>query len=257
MGHIFVLAASKMEVDPVAKLFGVSDWRSDSTAGPITAGANTLEFFITGMGPKQAGKRATEIICHDPHSRTVEDPNSRRPDAVMVIGLCGGLTDSLSEMTIVTYSACVSAVNGGIPRPCTPQIYAPIAALLSARNVPCGSVIGITSPRIAVSRAEKLQLAETGAQVVDMESYEILLAAEKAGTPAAVVRVVSDSLDRKLPNLNLAINPDGSVNTGKAIRVMLGSPLLTARAYAASKRAARYLAGALRFVLSAELARTQ
>jgi len=257
MGHIFVLAASKMEADPVAKLFGVSDWRSDSTAGPITAGANTLEFFITGIGPKQAGKRAAEIICHDPHGRTPEDPERRRPDAVIVIGLCGGLTDSLPEMTIVTYSACVSVMNGGIPRPCTPQICTQITALLSARNVPCGSVIGITSPRIAVSRAEKLQLAQTGAQVVDMESYEILSAADKAGTPAAVVRVVSDSLDRNLPNLNLAINPDGSVNNGRAIRVMLGSPLLTARAYAATKRAARYLAGVLSFVLSADLSRTQ
>jgi hypothetical protein len=246
-----------MEVDPVAKLLGVSDWRSDSTAGPITAGANTLEFFITGIGPKQAGKRAAEIIGQDAHGGTAEHPESGRPDAVMVIGLCGGLTDSLPEMTIVTYSACVSAINGGNPRPCAPPIYERVSALLSARNVPCGSVIGITSPRIAVSRAEKLQLAQTGAQVVDMESYEILSAAHKAGTPAAVVRIVSDSLDRKLPDLNLAIKPDGSVNNGKAVRVMLGSPLLTVRAYAASKRAARHLASALGVVLTADLSQIQ
>jgi hypothetical protein len=85
-----------------------------------------------------------------------------------------------------------------------------------------------------------------------METYEILSAAHKSGIPVAVVRIVSDSLDRKLPDFNRALDPDGSINNGKALRVMLGSPVLTARAYAANKRAARHLADALRIVLSAD-----
>jgi hypothetical protein len=83
-----------------------------------------------------------------------------------------------------------------------------------------------------------------------METYEVLSAAHKFGVPAIVVRVVSDSLDRKLPDFNRALNPDGSVNNGMALRVMLGSPLLTVRAYLASTRAARHLAHALGPVLS-------
>jgi hypothetical protein len=85
-----------------------------------------------------------------------------------------------------------------------------------------------------------------------MESYDILMAAKECGVPATVVRVVSDSLDRRLPDFNRALNPDGSVNNGKALRVMLGSPLLTARAFTANKRAARHLANALSVVLSAD-----
>ena len=83
------------------------------------------------------------------------------------------------------------------------------------------------------------------------------LGAVFTGIPAAVVRVVSDSLDRKLPDFNRALNSDGSINNGKAFRVMLGSPLLTARAYAANKRAAQHLATALRVVLSADFPRLQ
>ncbi len=85
-------------------------------------------------------------------------------------------------------------------------------------------MVGVTSPRIAVSRNDKLELAQTGALVLDMESYEIISAAHKFGIRAMVVRVVSDSLDRQLPNFNRALNPDGTVNNGKALRVMLGSP---------------------------------
>src|SRR5579864_6813220 len=104
MSRMFVLAASKMEADPVARLLGVSRWNSGSHAGPITAGPNQLDFFITGMGPKQAGERAVKILAERAEPRPAGDQQSAKPGAVIVIGLCGGLTDSLPETTIVTYS---------------------------------------------------------------------------------------------------------------------------------------------------------
>lgn len=250
MSWIFVFAASKMEADPLARLLGVARWNSGSHAGPTTAGPNQLRFFITGIGPKRAGELASEILPSA--SRPARDQQNEKPDAAIVIGLCGGLTDLLPETAIVTYSSCLSAMNDGMLCPCAPQLSAQITALLNAQNVPCRSVIGITSPRIATTKDDKLRLARTGAQVVDMESYEILSAAHKSGVPATVVRVVSDSLDRRLPEFNRALNPDGSVNNGKALRVILGSPLLTARAFTANKRAARHLANALSVVLSSD-----
>jgi nucleoside phosphorylase len=249
-GGIFVFAASKMEADPLARRLGVSRWDSSSQAGPIAAGPNQLTFFITGIGPKLAGKRASEILLSA--SRPARDQQNEKPDAAIVIGVCGGLTELLPETTIVTYSSCLSTINEATFCPCAPQLYAQITALLNAQNVPCRSVIGITSPRVAINKDDKLRLARSGAQVVDMESYDILLAAQECGVPAAVVRVVSDSLDRRLPDFNRALNPDGSVNNRKALRVMLGSPLLTARAFTANKRAARHLANTLSVVLSAD-----
>lgn len=252
MSRIFILAASKTELDPLAKLMGVSRWSSNSHAGPISAGPNQLEFFISGIGPKQAREHAADILSPTAPSPNSGDRQKEKPDIAIVIGLCGGLTESLPETTIVNYSSCVNAVNGGKSSPCAADLSAKVTELLNGQNVPCQSVTGITSSRIAIRKEEKLQLARTGAQVVDMESYEILSAAHKAGVPAAVVRVVSDSLDRRLPDLNPALNADGSINKGKALLIMLGSPILTVRAIAANNRAARHLAKALSAVLSSD-----
>ena len=252
MSRIFILAASKTELDPLARLLGVSGWNSSTHAGPIAAGPNQIEFFITGIGPKQAAERASEILSGTAATRTGNDRQTEKPDSAIVIGLCGGLTDSLPETAIAVYSNCLTAMNGGSSCPSTPELSAQITALLNAQNVPCNPVTGITSPRIAITKEDKLRLAGTGAQVVDMESYAILSAARQAGVPATVVRVVSDSLDRKLPDLNPALNADGSINKGKALRIMLGSPILTARAISANNRAARHLAKALSAVLSAD-----
>ena len=192
MSWIFVFAASKMEADPLARLLGVSRWNSGSHAGPITAGPNQLRFFITGIGPKQAGEVASEILPSAP--RPARDQKNEKPDAAIVIGLCGGLTDLLPETTIVTYSSCLSAMNEGIVCPCAPQLTAQITALLNAQNVPCRSVIGITSPRIATTKDDKLRLARTGAQVVDMESYDMLLAV--GGVPYDTSELKQASLTR-------------------------------------------------------------
>jgi Phosphorylase superfamily len=236
----------------VARYLGVSRWASPSHAGPITAGPNHIEFFITGLGPKRAKESAAEILFSASEPQPASHPPHYKPDAVVVIGLCGGLTDSLPETAIAVYSNCLSAMNGGGSCPSSPELSAQITALLNTQNVPCSSVIGITSSQIAITKDDKLGLARAGAQVVDMESYAILSAARQAGVPATVVRVVSDSLDRQLPDLNPALNADGSINKGRALRIMLGSPLLTARAIAANNRAARHLAKALSVVLSAD-----
>ena len=236
----------------MARLVGVSRWDTPNHAGPITAGPNQLEFFITGMGPKQATERAVQILSRGRGPHSEGEQVGEVPDLAIVIGLCGSLTDSLEESAIVMYSSCLSAMNGGTSCSCAPELSDQVTALLNAQNVVCKSVLGVTSPRVAINRDDKLLLARTGAQVVDMESYGIVSAAHKLAVPATVVRVVSDSLDRKLPDFNRALNPDGSINNSMAFRVMLGSPLLTVRAYLAGTRATRHLATALRPILSAD-----
>ena len=244
-----------MEADPLARTLRVSRWNSATHAGPVTAGPNQLEFFITGMGPKQAAERAVQILSSGSDPQAHGERQGESPDAAIVIGLCGSLSNTLSESAIVMYSSCLSAMNGGATCPCAPDLSEQVTALLNGRNVACTTVLGITSPRVATNKGDKLQLAATGAQVVDMESYAILSAAHKLGIPTIIVRVVSDSLDRRLPDFNRALNPDGTFNNGLALRVMLGSPLLTARAFFAGTRAARHLASALGPILSADFSR--
>ena len=84
-----------------------------------------------------------------------------------------------------------------------------------------------------------------------MESYSILEVAAAAGVPVAILRVVADSIDRVLPNLNRALDAAGGIDGRKALRVALGSPIRTARLLTANKRAMQRLTKALEIVLKA------
>jgi hypothetical protein len=84
-----------------------------------------------------------------------------------------------------------------------------------------------------------------------MESYLVLEKAASVGVSAAVLRVVSDSFYRKLPDFNRALNDDGAFDGWKALKVALGSPIQAARLIAANKRAMRHLGKALDVILKA------
>jgi hypothetical protein len=116
----------------------------------------------------------------------------------------------------------------------------------------CDAVVGITSARIAVTAEDKLTLAQAGADVVDMESYEILAAANRAGVPAAVLRVVGDTAAQDLPDFNQALNAQGALDGCRALRVALGSPARTLRLFRTNKRAIDHLGKALGAVLTAD-----
>ena len=253
MSRICIFAASKMEVRPVLDLT-----RPNVAAGlpapgaTLRLGPNELTLIVSGMGPQLARKTGAETLSTWIDQDGYERVSGGKPDAVLVIGLCGGLTHPLPRSRLVLYGSCLS--SAGEPRlDCAPAITNRLAQLLGSGGMICERVIGITSPRIAVTRADRLTLAASGAGVVDMESYEFLAAAERARVPAAVLRVVSDSIDSTLPDFNDALNADGALDGRKAFRVALGSPVQTFRLLAQNKRAMRELAAALAIVLAADL----
>jgi len=61
--------------------------------------------------------------------------------------------------------------------------------------------------------------------------------------------VVSDSVDRSLPDLNRALNESGGLDNRKALGVALRSPVAIFKLLAANKRAMQRLAGPLEIVL--------
>jgi nucleoside phosphorylase len=234
MSLVYVFAASPMEAEPVQKIAVPSDARSSARCG-----ANEVVLFSGAMGPVNARSKAEAALSEG------------KPDAILVIGLCGGLTPSLPEGKIVAYTDCLST-DAAKPRlQCSRSLAESIGAVLTSSGFLCDRVVGITSPRIATTRNERLDLAKYGAGAVDMESYSILESAAAAGVPAAVLRVVADSMDRVLPNLNRALNESGALDGRKALKVALGSPLRTARLLAANKRAMQHLGKALEIVLTA------
>ena len=239
MSLVYIFAASPAEAEPVRKIASQSDSHS-----PAHCGTNDMVVIVGGMGPKNASSKANSAL-NDPSNAF-----ARKPDAVLIIGLCGGLTAS-PEGRIVAYTACLSTDATRPLLRCSEPIINSVVRILTSSGVPCDRVVGIMSPRIATNRTERMTLATSGATVVDMESYSILEAASTAGVPAAVLRVVADSMDRVLPDLNRALNDAGEIDGRKALKVALASPLRTAKLLAANKRAMQHLGKALEIVLKA------
>ena len=241
MSVLYIFAASPMEGEPIRKLAAGAD-----SGSPARCGANDVVFIVSGMGPGNARTKAEAALG----VRTAP-ASPVKPDAVLVIGLCGGLTESLPEGRVVAYTSCKSTEAMKPVLPCSQRAVDSVVTLLASSGIACDRAVGITSSRIATNRQERLALAESGAGVVDMESYSILEAAAGARIPVAVLRVVADSLDRVLPNLNRALDDAGGLDGRKALRVALGSPVRTAKLLAANKRAMQRLTKALEIVLKA------
>lgn len=214
-------------------------------------GTNDVVLFVTGIGPKAARSSATSaLLTSSPSANT--PPASCRPDAVFVIGTCGSLNSSIGEGDIIVYSECLTSDTNTVRAYCTTPLAEHLSRLLRAKRIASRKAVGVSTPRIATTKEEKLKLAKLGAEVVDMESYEIIAAANQVRLPVAVIRVVSDSLDRQIPDFNPALRDNGKLDSLKLLTVAVGSPILTAKVLAASRRALEKLKSALRVVLSDE-----
>ena len=237
MSVLFVFAASDLEAEPIRKI-----GKRGEIESILRCGENDVVLLSGAMGPKNARRTAEAAF----RLTTI-----RQPHVVLVVGLCGGLVPSLGEGSIVTYAASLSTDAGSGRLSCSPAVLDSITGLLAASNVACQRVTGITSSRIATNREQRAALAKNGADVVDMESYPIIEAASAAGVPAAVLRVVSDSVDRSLPDLNRALDESGGLDNRKALAVALRSPVAVFRLLTANRRAMQRLAGPLEMVLKA------
>lgn len=246
MSLVYIFAASPFEARPVRKIANPNSACGSGSAS-LRCGPNEVLLISGGMGPRSAQSKAEVVL-----GLTSQATALPKPDAVLVIGLCGGLTASLPEGRIVAYTDCLSTEAAKPPLRCSQSGTDSLVSLLASSSILCERIVGVTSPRIATTRDERLSLARSGAAVVDMESYSIVEAASAAGVPAMVLRVVSDSLDRDLPDFNRALNDAGALDGRKALKVALGSPLQTAKLLAANRRAMQHLSEALEIVLTAE-----
>jgi nucleoside phosphorylase len=252
MPLVYVFAASKMEAQPVLVLAARNGTSGQgSTVAMIEHGDGRFAVIITGMGTRNAEAKAGTALGLAGPGGDGGPPLGGNPDAVLVIGLCGGLTHSLREQQIVAYTECLSTgPNKAPPLQCSLSLTDDIVRRLQEQGII--RVIGITLPRIATTKADRLALAKSGAAAVDMESYPIVSAAARTGVPAVVLRVVSDSLDTEMPDFNPALNAQGALDGRKALCIALGSPLETFRLLSANKRAMQRLAPAVKLILESD-----
>jgi hypothetical protein len=254
MRNICVFTASKFEARPILELgTAYTDQGRRSPGVPLSIGSNSVTVVVAGMGPKNAKASAIRSLgLGTGRSGSSFDGSIEKPDFVLVTGLCGGLTPLIRETQVVVYHSCLSMEGDGRLSRCSEPINHRIRELLSAAGTTCDPVLGMTANRIATSKTDRTALARSGATVVDMETYEILAVSAAAQIPAAVLRVVSDSFDRELPDFNAALNTHGTLDGRRALWVALGSPVRTLRLLEANKRAVRQLAHALGAVLTAD-----
>jgi nucleoside phosphorylase len=251
MSLVFLFAATKMESSIVERMMRAKTHprnAKSTTAGEI--GHHQIVLVNTGMGPNNARASAMRVFqpsCSSPGELRNMFPI---PDAAIITGLAGSLVPWIAEGDIVVYKDCLSANGEQDPIHCSPQIVASINGSLGVHGLKSTEVTGISSRRIAHHDQERGRLAEAGAAVVDMESYEVAACAAAAGVPVAVLRAVSDSPGSRMPDLNRALNPAGEFNRWALASVLAARPLATASLFKASRRAIAALERALNAVLS-------
>ncbi|QLE50073.1 phosphorylase [Nostoc sp. C057] len=159
-------------------------------------------------------------------------PKSR----VLIMGICGSLSDRYKVGDIVLYQDCV--YQGKLlecDRTFTAQLHSYISQKVSL-------VKSLTSDRMIWSAAEKLHLGETlAADVVDMEGFTALEFFKVGGVAVAMLRVVSDDCQHDIPDLTSAINSDGSLNPFPLAMAMLRQPLAATRLIRGSLTALKVL----------------
>ena len=159
-------------------------------------------------------------------------PKSR----VLIMGICGSLSDRYTVGDIVLYQDCVySGKRQECDRTFTAQLHSYISEKVSL-------VKSLTSDRVIWSAAEKRHLGETlAADVVDMEGFTALEFFNAAGVDVAMLRVVSDNCQHDIPDLTSAINSDGSLNPFPLAMGMLRQPLTATRLIRGSLKSLKVL----------------
>lgn len=150
MSLVYVFAASKSEGESLASLLSQSEtipsaWRSGRV------GVNEVALFVTGIGPKAASSKAASIL----QSLGTQENSARRPKAVVVAGTCGSLSRTIKEGDVIFYSGCLSTSKTDRLN-CNATLAKHFKNRLNLRGFLCRSALGISSPRVATSRAEKL-----------------------------------------------------------------------------------------------------
>lgn len=186
-----------------------------------------VAWVVGGVGIERAARACRLLV------------DGHRPRVVVSAGFAGALAADIPR--------------GGVVRPqVSVRAGADALALAPTGSDEAGRRLTIaTADRIAATVAEKQRLAaETGADLVDMETWAVARAALDAGVPCRCVRVVSDAATESLPPeiARLAEAPSPWRRLGAALRTVGGRPAAAADLWRLYERAvvdSRALADAL------------
>ncbi len=190
-------------------------------------------------------------------------------DALLVVGLAGGLDPKLKAGDAVIYDYCFKAQDEelgtnsrekptareeNVSIACDASLAERIAGALSEGGLPCVRGAGVTTGRAITGAESKLELGQRySAMAVDMETYQVLAICAQFGLPAAALRIVADEAESELPDFNRGLKADGGINHWRILFVLLARPVVSARFFRDLKRAMRALERATDSALSVKL----
>jgi hypothetical protein len=176
----------------------------------VTGSIPTVVAIPVGMKPLLKYLQQAQVLA----------PKSR----VLIMGICGSLSDRYTVGDIVLYQDCVYQ---GKRQECDRTFITQLHSYLPEK---VSLVKSLTSDRVIWSAAEKRHLGETlAADVVDMEGFTALEFFNTTGVAVAMLRVVSDNCQHDIPDLTPAINSDGSLNPFPLAMGMLRHPFAATR----------------------------
>ncbi len=171
----------------------------------MVAGRNEVSILIVGIGRENAERSIRSFLAGQTRLAGTLAPL----DLVLTCGFAGGLNTDLKIGEVVFDRSTLN-----------PQ--------LSTRLTAAGAkpATFFCADRIATTVAEKKQLrAETGADVVEMESAAIHAVCREHEISCATVRVISDTANEDLPlDFNALAKPDKSLDFGKLFLAIAKSP---------------------------------
>jgi adenosylhomocysteine nucleosidase len=169
-------------------------------------GGAEVGVVLTGVGPRLAGLRASEVIRGESDS----------------INLCvsSGLAGALKNEYAIGQVLAAKAVRSDLAQDDVNGNILECSGALVSFAEECGATIVNcfhTSERAVGTPEEKEHLGET-ADAVEMESFDVLKEAAAFGIPAAAIRAVSDLADETLPlDMNEVFTERGQVSVPRVL----------------------------------------
>lgn len=195
MKSVGILVAMWEELKPLRK-----HWKLEWTGpGDFFTGQFSrlrLQVALSGVGRKHAQAAARDLV------------RQGQPELLISLGYSGALKEHLQPGDVL---------HGNEIETPEKQIF---------RNQREGHRL-LSVAKLAPTKEKKLQLAQQHpeAYAVDMESSVLVQAAEEAGIPWRVLRVIIDPLYSDLPiNFNRCVNPQGQTAPTRLAREILTHP---------------------------------
>ena len=167
-------------------------------------GQKDVAIIISGVGRRGVRRAAKALI------------ESFRPDLIISTGYAGGLSPEIEAGDIV--------VTGEVIHESGRRVFSKSIDNFSASPPIRRGPILTTNRFIPFSHDKKGLYRKFGARAVDMESFFLGEEASNSKTPFLSVRVVSDDVNRDLPQLSNITGRDGRPKTAKIARYFLTHP---------------------------------